>query len=128
MENEKQEQIVSWDDIGGDYVKLDKDKAKLLLLIDWKLEHIKKFKDEEASKQAGHEILKDQIQFSATVLSEDGQPASKVFTTTSYNALKGLKDVLKGKNNKTPVLIRLKKIGEGKSTVYDIEAQEIPKK
>lgn len=110
----------NWDSIGGDYLKLEKDKAKLLLIIDWKLEHIKKFKDE-------HGNLKEQIEFSARVLSEDGKPADKIFTTTSFNALKGLKEVLINKKNTEPVLIRIKKIGEGKSTVYDIEEQEIKK-
>jgi hypothetical protein len=110
----------TWDDIGGDYIKLEKDKAKVLLLIDWSLAHIEKFKDD-----AGN--LKKQIEFSAKVLSEDGKPAKKVFTTTSINALKGLKEVFYMRDNKKPILVRIKKIGEGKSTIYDIEEQKLTK-
>ena len=113
---------LNWDDVGGDYVKLDKDKAKMLLIVDWSLERVKKFKDDDGN-------LKEQIEFSAKVLSEDGKPASNIFTTTSINALKGLKEVLLEKDEHTPVMLRIKKIGEGKSTVYDIEetaVKEIP--
>jgi len=120
MEQDKQGNLADWDEIGGDYLKLEKDKAKTLLLIDWRLDHIKKFKDDQGN-------LKDQIEFSAVVLSEDGKPcARKLFTTTSFNALKGLKEVFNGRKNE-PVLIRIKKIGEGKSTIYDIEEQKIQK-
>lgn len=112
-----------FDEIGGTYVKLEKDKAKVLLLTNWKLEHIKRFKDDKTGE------LKDQLEFSADVLNEDGKPTSGIFTTTSINAIKGLKEVF-GKywpNTTTPRLVRIKKIGEGKSTVYDIEEQKITK-
>jgi hypothetical protein len=118
MEMENETKLAGWDDVEEGFVKLERDKAKMLLLIDWKLEHIKKFKDDSGN-------LKEQIEFSATVLSEDGKPANKIFTTTSFNALKGLKFVFLGRNTKEPVLIRIKKMGEGKSTVYDIEEQKI---
>lgn len=120
MEDNKQTRIVSWDDIGGDYVRIDKEKAKILMLIDWKLDIIKKFKDDNGN-------LKEQIEFSATVLSEDGKPCNKIFTTTSFNCMKGLKEILKNtETNTKPILIRIKKIGEGKSTIYDIEEQPLP--
>jgi hypothetical protein len=130
MENEKIPEIEQhneeaknpFDDIGGDYVKLERDKAKILLLHNWKIEDIEKFKDE-----AGN--LKKQKEFSADVLSEDGQKVKKVFATTSFNALKGLKDVFSKywPDNNRVVMIRIKKIGEGKSTIYDIEEQPIMK-
>jgi hypothetical protein len=110
---------VTWDDIGGEYVKLEKDKAKILVIIDWSLAHVRKFKDEKTGE------FKDQIEFSAKVLSEDGKPASKVFSTTSFNAQMGLKEVLKDKDGTKPVCLRIKKIGEGKQTVYDIEEQKL---
>lgn len=121
MENEITETKASWDDIDEGYVKLERDKAKMLLIVDWVLQHIKKFRDEQGN-------LREQIEFSATVLSEDGQPAKKIFTTTSFSALKGLKIALKDKNPSIPVMLRIKKMGEGVKTIYDIEAQEYRQK
>lgn len=125
--NEIKMETATWDSIEEGYVKLDREKAKLIMIIDWKLEYIQKFRDEKMTKELGREVLKKQIEFSATVISEDGKPAQKVFTTTSINALKGLKDVLKNKKNTSPILLRIKKMGEGKTTFYDIEEQEIKK-
>lgn len=106
--------------ISGDYVKLDRDKAKILVLCNWRVERIKKFKDDKGE-------LKEQPEFSADVISEDGQPVTKVFTTTSYNAMNGLKAILSKywPDITTPRKIRIKKIGEGKSTIYDIEEQKL---
>lgn len=115
MNNEKN----PFDEIGGDYIKLEKDKAKILLLVNWKIENIKKFKDEEGN-------LKEQKEFQADCLNEDGVICKKVFATTSFNALKGLKEVF-GKywpETSRAVKIRIKKIGEGKATIYDIEEQK----
>lgn len=108
-----------FDDIGGTYLKLEPGKAKILLLANWKIEKIKKFKDEKGN-------LKEQMEFSADVLSEDGVTCNKIFSTTSWNALQGLKNIFSPyfPNVSKPVLIRIKKIGEGKSTVYDIEEQK----
>lgn len=107
-----------FDDIGGTYLKLEPGKAKMLLLKNWKIEKIKKFTDDKGN-------LKEQMEFSADVLSEDGVACNKVFATTSWNALQGLKTIFSPyfPNVERPVLIRIKKIGEGKSTVYDIEEQ-----
>jgi hypothetical protein len=110
---------VNWDDINsGSYVKLERDKAKVLLLLNWKLQRIAKFKDDKGN-------LKQQIEFSADVLSEDGKPCQKVFTTTSLNALDGLKQIFSFKDGKKAVQIRIKKIGEGIKTYYDIEEQKL---
>lgn len=106
---------LTWDDVNtGSYVKLEKDKAKILLLVNWKLQKIERFKDDKGN-------VKQQIEFSADVLSEDGKPCQKVFTTTSVNALAGLKEVFAYKDSKKAVMIRIKKIGEGVKTVYDVE-------
>lgn len=115
------EQRNPFDSIGGDYVKLDKDKAKFLVLTNWRIDRIKKFKDDKTGE------LKEQDEFVAEVVNEDGQPCSKTFTTTSYNAMKGLKNVFAKywPDTARPVSIRIKKIGEGKATVYDIEEQKI---
>ena len=117
---EKQLDVNPFDQISGDYVKLEKDKAKLLVLMDWKIETIKKFKDDKGE-------LKEQLEFSALVISEDDKPANKVFTTTSFNAMKGLKEVFAKywPDTQTPRKIRIKKIGEGKATIYDIEEQQL---
>ena len=122
MENEQKTIYADWNDIDDGYVKIEKDKAKQLMIIDWNLEKIRKFTDEKTGQ------LKENISFKATVLSEDGKPAQKTFTTTSISALKGLKEILKDKDSKKPVLLRIKKIGEGKATIYDIEELEIIKK
>jgi hypothetical protein len=109
-----------WDSIGGDYVRLERDKAKMLILTNWSISKIKKFKDDKGE-------LKEQTEFSAEVLSEDGYPAKKVFSTTSINALKGLKTIFSKywPDTTTPRMIRIKRMGEGKSTIYDIEEQNI---
>lgn len=117
MENQT-EMNKMWDEIGGGYVKLEKDKAKFLMLIDWNLAWIEKFKDEKGN-------IKKQIEFTAKVLSEDGSPVDKIFSTTSIGAIDGLKKILKTKDPKKPVLIRIKKMGEGKTTIYDVEEQPI---
>jgi hypothetical protein len=112
-----------FDDVGGTYLKLERDKAKILLLVNWKVQKINKFKDDKGNP-------KEQMEFSADVLSEDGQPCNKIFATTSFSALQGLKEVFSKyfPDTTTPHLIRIKKIGEGKSTVYDVEEQPLQKK
>lgn len=119
-----------FDQLNGTYIKLERDKAKVLLITDWKIEVIQKFKDDKASKELGRDVLKKQLEFSAKVLNEDGRPTTGIFTTTSLNAMKGLKEVLSKyfPDTKTPRLIRIKKIGEGIKTMYDIEEQEIKAK
>jgi hypothetical protein len=116
MEKEKQIEIehTAWDDIGGGFVKIERDKAKVLLVQGWKVEQIKKFKDDKGE-------LKEQIEFSCDVLNEDGQNVNKKYNTTSYSALRSLKEIFYLRPNLSPVLIRVKKIGDGKSTIYDIE-------
>ena len=111
-----------FDNIGGTYLKLERDKAKILLLTNWTVQEINKFKDDKGNP-------KKQMEFSADCISEDGKPCNKIFATTSYSALQGLKDVLNKyfPDTITPRLIRIKKIGEGKSTVYDIEEQPLQK-
>lgn len=111
-----------WDNIGGDYVKLETGKAKIMIVSNWKIEKVKKFKDE-----AGN--LKEQDEFSCEVYSEDGNPVNKTFATTSFNALKGLKEVFSKywPDTAKPVAIRIKRMGEGKQTVYDIEEQKFSK-
>lgn len=109
-----------FDQISGDYIRLERDKAKILIMANWKIKKIKKFKDDKGE-------LKEQLEFTADVLHEDGQPCKKIFTTTSYNCMKGLKEIFSKNYPDTakPVKIRIKKIGEGKSTIYDIEEQPI---
>jgi hypothetical protein len=120
--HKEQENKNPFDDVGGTYLKLERDKAKILLLTNWKVQKINKFKDDKGN-------LKEQMEFSADCLSEDGQPVNKIFATTSFSALQGLKEVFSKyyPDTATPHLIRIKKIGEGKSTVYDIEEQPLKK-
>ena len=83
---QEKEKLVSWDDVNvGSYIKLERDKAKVLLLVNWKVREISKFTDDKTG------LPKKQIEFVADVLNEDGTPCQKIFTTTSVNALKGLK-------------------------------------
>jgi hypothetical protein len=116
-----------WDKIDEGYVKLDRDKAKIIIIMNWKVEDIEKFRDEKESQRLGKDVLKKQTEFSADVISEDGKPANKTFSTTSVNAMRSLRIVLYDKSPNTPVQLRIKKIGEGVKTVYDIEEQEIQK-
>jgi hypothetical protein len=121
MEDVKQEATAKnpFDEVGGTYLKLERDKAKILLLTNWTVQKINKFKDDKGN-------IKEQMEFSADVLSEDGVACNKIFATTSFSALQGLKEVFSKyfPDTITPRLIRIKKIGEGKSTVYDIEEQK----
>ena len=117
---QEKEKLVSWDDVNvGSYIKLERDKAKVLLLVNWKVREISKFTDDKTG------LPKKQIEFVADVLNEDGTPCQKIFTTTSVNALKGLKEIFAFKKNDKALKIRIKKIGEGVKTVYDIEEQAI---
>lgn len=106
--------------LGDKYIKLEKDKAKVLLLSNWRIDRIKKFEDPKTKQ------LKEQDEFVADVTSEDGLKVEKIFTTTSLNAMKGLKIVFSKywPDTQTPRLVRIKKIGEGKATIYDIEEQK----
>lgn len=110
----KKNEKTPWDDIGGGFVKMERDKAKVLLVQNWKVETIEKFKDDKGE-------LKKQIEFSCDVISEDGVSVNKKYNTTSYSALRSLKEIFYLRQNNAPVLIRIKKIGDGKSTIYDIE-------
>ena len=115
-----EEQRNPFDDLGGNFVKLEKDKAKVLLLTNWKIEEVEKFIDEKTGK------LKKQKQFSADVLNEDGVNCNKKFDTTSVFAMIALGKIFSKDwpRNDIPHLVRIKKIGEGKGTIWDVEEQQ----
>ena len=110
-----------WDEVNNGFIKLEKDKAKILIIMNWKLERVEKFKDEKTQQ------LKKQIEFSADVLSEDGKPTKKVFSTTSKNLISAIGEIVKDRFNTEPIQLRIKKIGEGVKTIYDVEQQTIQK-
>lgn len=111
------------DIISNMFVKLEKDKAKYLLLTNWKIVKIDKFKDEKTG------LPKIQDEFSALCLSEDGTACNKNFTTTSINCIIGLSKVFSRDWPRTdiPHLVRIKRLNEGKATIYDVEEQPIQK-
>lgn len=110
---------ITWDDVqlDGNYVKFEEGKRTKLL--------IHKFGPVE--KEGTNYNTKEpetQIFFDAEVLNQDGKACVKTLSTSSKPFLKAIKPFVEDKDPKVPIHLSIKKLGDGKTTTYDIELVE----
>lgn len=104
------ENEISWDEAinsGSNFVKLVPDEQKTIKFSIWGFEKVDKFG-------------KDQIEFQAEVLEEDGMSLKepKMFSTTSNRLKKKLRPILENKKVGTPVKLSIIQVGEKFDTQY----------
>ena len=113
-----QEELVNeanWDEAtrSGNYVSFETDKEKILVLTNWKLIKTDKFG-------------KDEVEFEADVVEEDGKATvERKFSTTSTRLKKKLRPLLEEKNpQEDRVKISVLKVGERYDTQYSVKVVE----
>jgi len=108
------EKEVTWDSIGGTYVKFETGKRKELVIKNARLleKEAKKYESEETETR---------IFFEAQVVKEDGNEVDKTLSTSSKPFLRAAKEALINQDLKKELLISVKKFGDGNNTAYDIE-------
>jgi len=111
---------INWDEAvsGGAYVKLIEGEAKKLLITNWRFEKVEKFG-------------KEQIEFQADVLEEDGAKVDlveiqgkqmpKQFTSSSKRLKQKLRPVLENVDPKLQVTISVMQVGEKFDTQYSVK-------
>jgi hypothetical protein len=107
----KMAEEVSWDEAiaSNGFVKLESDKEKVLLLKNFKLEKVEKFGKEE-------------VEFSADVVEEDGSKVEeKKFTTTSKRLKTKLRPLVEGKAPTDEVKVSILKVGDKYDTQYSVK-------
>lgn len=108
---EEQKQIVTWNDlVSSNFVRLETDKRKVLVLKDWKLEKVKRFE-------------KELVKFSAEVVEEDGVvlQEKKRFETTSNRLKLKLRLLFENEKLENHVKLAITRFGEKFSTYYGVE-------
>lgn len=113
---------INWDDMSGNFVKLENAKPKRLKLNEWRQQE--QFKFTEGTKTG-------QLRFGLTfdVIEEDGTAQAKVdgkakeWTVTAIKACAKLKPIIQKAEaaGKKEIMISVLRAGEGKQTVYEIE-------
>jgi len=113
MEQQTVMETATWNEavFEGNFVRLDQDKRKVLVLKDWKLQKVKKF-DEE------------QVEFTAKVVEEDnkGVEGEKFFTTTSNRLKLKLRPLFENQPTDKEVRLAVTKFGEKYNTNYGVES------
>jgi hypothetical protein len=104
--------VIDWLSLEGDFVALEAGVQKRMVLTNWRNQT--KFVDEKTQE------IKKGITFS--VVSEDGKPVTKEWTLTAGKAINVIKPMIMKAEaaGKAQINIAVIKIGEGKSTVYQI--------
>jgi len=106
----EQTKMVDWEIVGsvGKFVNLVRDERKSLAITGWTLQKTNRWGDE-------------QLEFTATVLKENGVDCDKEWTTTSKRLMNKLKPFLKDKSPEEIVRLSVKKLGSQYDTTYDVE-------
>ncbi len=117
QENKEREGTqITWDELnlGGNYIKFEKDVRKKLVIKNWELlqKEGKKYESEEMELKTF---------FVADVLVEDKITCEKILSSSSRPLLVGMKKILMDQAPEVARLISVKKLGEGTKTTYDIE-------
>lgn len=101
--------MVEWNEVQSeDYVNLEPEVKKVLVVKDWKLEHKNKFGE-------------DCIEFSANVVEEDEKEVEKMFTTTSKRLMRKLRELFENHPKDQELRFSVKKVGKSFETQYDVE-------
>lgn len=104
----------NWDDATrvGNFVVLEQDTEKVLVITNWELQYIDKFD-------------KEQIELTADVAEEDGKKVEdRKFSTTSSRLKKKLRPLLEGKDRTTRVKVSILKVGDKFDTQYSVKLVE----
>lgn len=113
IRTEQQEKIVDENKgLESSYVKFEKDKRKKVHVTQWRtVELIKEFEGKQ----------KLATEWRANVVAEDGNPCEKTMSLANISFRKQVNTLLASKARDTVVALSIKRIGEGKTTVYDVE-------
>lgn len=106
---------IDWDDmLDGNFVKIESDVPKDMLITNWKPQTT--FKDDDNNIRKG-------LVFDVDV--EDGKTLTppKTWTVTSVRCLKALKPFLEGKKSTAKVGVKVTRTGSGKATMYAVAEQ-----
>lgn len=114
--NEREGTPITWDELqlGGNYVKFEKDVRTKIVITNWELlqKEGKKYESEETEMKTF---------FVADVVNQDGEKCDKTLSTSSKPFLVAIKKILEKISPKTHRLLTIKKLGDGKSTIYNID-------
>ena len=105
------EENITWDEATASdgFIKLEADKEKILLLKNFKLVKVDKFN-------------KEQIEFQADVVEEDGKKVEdKLFTTSSKRLKSKLRPLFEDKKAEDQVKISILKVGDRFDTQYSVK-------
>lgn len=102
--------MIDWKKFECGYVKLETGRTKRLKLTDW---------------QEGSCFDTPGLRFSVT--EEDSVPVNKVFSTTSRQVILALKPIIEKAESQgqSAISIRILKLGEGYSTLYEVTEDAI---
>lgn len=111
-----EEKVISWNEAidGGDFIKLEEDKPRILKIVNWRVVEVEK----EFSGKT--EIKKE---FKAEVIADGSNECKKEWTTTSDRLKLKLRAVLENKDPAVPVTLRVTKIGKEFNTQYSIQLE-----
>lgn len=121
---ETQTTAVNWDSVqepGTDFVKFADKQANIYAVKNWKLET---GKEKKFGTQTNPPEMVDKIKFTCEVVGIDGKLTKKVISTSSSRFLNAIKPCLKDKSPSSIVFVRIKRIGIGNATAYDIEPSQ----
>lgn len=93
------------------FVKLEPDKEKRLVLQNCRLEEVDKFG-------------KKSIEFQSDCIEEDGEAVEKQFTTTSMRLKKKLRPFCEGKLPADKIKVAILRVGESFQTQYSVKSWE----
>jgi hypothetical protein len=114
MDNANNEEKIVDDDTGlnGYFVKFEKDKRKTVTIQNWRtVETIKTYDD----------VKRTSYEWRGDVIEEDGQKCKKDMRLSNFTFRKAVNKLLEGKDKTKQVKLSIKRIGEGKTTIYDVE-------
>lgn len=109
---------ISWDEattVGSKYLKFEPGVRTKLKLKNWKVvkKSVPNFDDKE--------VMEEKPAFIADVIEQDGKPVEFSLEQLSKRFMQAIRPFVEGKNPEEPVLVSIKRIGEGNGTNYDIE-------
>ena len=104
---------VSWDEAvaNAGFVTFEEGTPKIIRIINWKLIKVDKFK-------------KEQVEFQADCIEEDGEKVDKQFTTVSNRLKTKLRTLLEDKTQAVGAVISVIKVGDKFDTQYSVKLVE----
>ena len=109
MAEEIEGTVVGWEEAvkTANFIKLEEDKEKTIVITNWK--NIKK-------EKFGERV----VEFTAEVIEEDDQNVNKIFTTSSNRLKTKLQPILQPKEPQTKVKLIIVRMGKEFNTQYSV--------